>query len=191
MFLICGLGNPGKKYLKTRHNIGFVLIEKLISNYNFVTVKKDKKKELYKGYIGRQKCILIKPLAFMNLSGSVILEALNLYKIKNSNLYVIHDDLDLKLAKIKIKIGGGNGGHNGLESIDSYIGKKYHRIRIGIDHPGNKNLVTSYVLSKFSKIEEILIHAKLDIITKYFKLIFTNNSLFLTRISEEEQLNGF
>ena len=185
MFLICGLGNPGKKYLKTRHNIGFVLIEKLISNYNFVTVKKDKKKELYKGYIGRHKCILIKPLTFMNLSGSVVLETLNFYKIKNSNLYVIHDDLDLKAAKIKIKIGGGNGGHNGLESIDNYIGKKYNRIRIGIDHPGNKDLVTSYVLSKFSKIEEILIYTKLDIVTKYFKIIFSNSNLFLTRIAEE------
>ena len=191
MLLICGLGNPGKKYLKTKHNIGFVLIEKLISNYNFVTVKKDKKKELYKGYIGRQKCILIKPLTFMNLSGSIVLETLNFYKIKNSNLYVIHDDLDLKTAKIKIKIGGGNGGHNGLESIDNYIGKKYNRIRIGIDHPGNKNLVTSYVLSKFSKIEEILIHTKLDIVTKYFKLIFSNSNLFFTRISEGEKLNGF
>ena len=191
MFLICGLGNPGKKYLKTKHNIGFVLIEKLISNYNFVTVKKDKKKELYKGYIGRQKCILIKPLTFMNLSGSIVLETLNFYKIKSSNLYVIHDDLDLKTAKIKIKTGGGNGGHNGLESIDNYIGKKYNRIRIGIDHPGNKNLVTSYVLSKFSKIEEILIHTKLDIVTKYFKLIFSNSNLFFTRISEEEKLNGF
>ena len=191
MFLICGLGNPGKKYLKTRHNIGFVLIEKLISNYNFVTVKKDKKKELYKGYIGRQKCILIKPLTFMNLSGSIVLETLNFYKIKNSNLYVIHDDLDLKAAKIKIKIGGGNGGHNGLESIDNYIGKKYNRIRIGIDHPGNKNLVTSYVLSKFSKIEEILIYTKLDIVTKHFKIIFLNSNLFLTRIAEEEKSNGF
>ena len=191
MFLICGLGNPGKKYLKTKHNIGFVLIEKLISNYNFVTAKKDKKKELYNGYIGRQKCILIKPLTFMNLSGSIVLETLNFYKIKSSNLYVIHDDLDLKTAKIKIKSGGGNGGHNGLESIDSYIGKKYNRIRIGIDHPGNKGLVTSYVLSKFSKIEEILIHTKLDIVTKYFKLIFSNSNLFFTRISEEEKLNGF
>ena len=191
MFLICGLGNPGKKYFKTRHNIGFVLIEKLISNYNFITVKKDKKKELYKGYIGKKKCILIKPLTFMNLSGSVVLETLNFYKIKNSNLYVIHDDLDLKTAKIKIKIGGGNGGHNGLESIDNYIGKKYNRIRIGIDHPGNKDLVTSHVLSKFSKIEEILIHIKLDIVNKYFKLIFLNSNLFLTRIAEDEKLNGF
>ena len=191
MFLICGLGNPGKKYFKTKHNIGFVLIEKFISNYNFVTVKKDKKKELYKGYIGKKKCILIKPLTFMNLSGSVVLETLNFYKIKNSNLYVIHDDLDLKTAKIKIKIGGGNGGHNGLESIDNYIGKKYNRIRIGIDHPGNKDLVTSYVLSKFSKIEEILIYTKLDIVTKYFKIIFSNSNLFLTRIAEEEKLNGF
>ena len=191
MFLICGLGNPGKKYLKTKHNIGFVLIEKLISNYNFTTLKKNKKKELYKGYIGRQKCILIKPLTFMNLSGSIVLETLNFYKIKNSNLYVIHDDLDLKAAKIKIKIGGGNGGHNGLESIDNYIGRKYNRIRIGIDHPGNKDLVTSYVLSKFSKIEEILIYTKLDIVTKHFKIIFLNSNLFLTRIAEEEKLNGF
>ena len=191
MFLICGLGNPGKKYFKTRHNIGFVLIEKLISNYNFVNIKKDKKKELYKGYIGKKKCILIKPLTFMNLSGSVVLETLNFYKIKNSNLYVIHDDLDLKTAKIKIKIGGGNGGHNGLESIDNYIGKKYNRIRIGIDHPGNKDLVTSYVLSKFSKIEEILIYTKLDIVTKHFKIIFLNSNLFLTRIAEEEKSNGF
>ena len=191
MFLICGLGNPGRKYLKTRHNIGFVLIEKLISNYNFVTVKKNKKKELYKGYIGRQKCILIKPLTFMNLSGSIVLEILNFYKIKNSNLYVIHDDLDLKTAKIKIKIGGGNGGHNGLDSIDNYIGKRYNRIRIGINHPGNKDLVTSYVLSKFSKIEEILIHKKLDVVTKYFKLILSNSNLFLTRIAEEDKLNGF
>ena len=167
------------------------MIEKLISNYNFVTIKKNKKKELYKGYIGKKKCILIKPLTFMNLSGPVVLETLNFYKIKNSNLYVIHDDLDLKTAKIKIKIGGGNGGHNGLESIDNYIGKKYNRIRIGIDHPGNKNLVTSYVLSKFSKIEEILIHTKLDIVTKYFKLIFSNSNLYLTRIAEEEKLNGF
>ena len=191
MFLICGLGNPGKKYLKTRHNIGFFLIENLISNYNFATLKKDKKKELYKGYIGKKKCILIKPLTFMNLSGSIVLETLNFYNIKNSNLYVIHDDLDLKIAKIKIKTGGGNGGHNGLESIDNYIGKKYNRIRIGIDHPGNKDLVTGYVLSKFSKIEEILIHTKLDIVTKYFKLIFSNSNLFLTRIAEEEKLNGF
>ena len=191
MFLICGLGNPGKKYFNTRHNVGFVLIEELISNYNFVTVKKDKKKELYKGCIGKKKCILIKPLTFMNLSGSVVLETLNFYKIKNSNLYVIHDDLDLKTAKIKIKIGGGNSGHNGLESIDNYIGKKYNRIRIGIDHPGNKDLVSSYVLSKFSKIEEILIYTKLDIVTKYFKIIFSNSNLFLTRIAEEEKSNGF
>ena len=127
----------------------------------------------------------------MNLSGSVVLETLNFYKIKNSNLYVIHDDVDLKIAKIKIKIWGGNGGHNGLESIDNYIGKKYNRIRIGIDHPGNKDLVTSHVLSKFSKIEEILIHTKLDIVNKYFKLIFSNRNLFLTRITEEEKLNGF
>jgi len=190
MFLICGLGNPGRNFTNSRHNVGFLLIKKLLKNYKFVIVKKDKKKELYKGYIGKQKCILLKPLTFMNLSGSVVLETINFFKINNSKTFIIHDDLDLKTAKIKMKYGGGNGGHNGLQSIDNHIGKEYHRIRIGIDHPGNKNFVSTYVLHKFAKIEKNLIDKKLDIITKYFELIFLDKSLFLTRIVEEEKFDG-
>ena len=123
MYLFCGLGNPGNKFINTRHNIGFLLIENLISNYNFKLIKRDNQKELYEGCIGRQECFLLKPQTFMNLSGSVIYKVKNYYKINKTQIYVIHDDIDLNLAKVKIKIGGGNAGHIGLESIDRYIGK--------------------------------------------------------------------
>ena len=190
MFLICGLGNPCKKFINTRHNVGFDLIDKLVLDYNFVIIKKDKKSELYKGRIGKNSCILIKPLTYMNISGKVVADILNFYKINKNKLYVLHDDLDLTTAKIKIKIGGGNGGHNGLLSIDNNIGKNYNRIRIGIDHPGNKNLVSSYVLGKFSKKEKNQINNKLKILSKYFELLFNNKSLFLTKVVEEEKLHG-
>jgi len=187
MLAICGLGNPGSKYAETRHNIGFVLIDKIVKNYNFILLKKDRKKELYKGLIGKKNCILIKPLTFMNLSGLSILETLNFYKIKTTDLFVIHDDLDLNLAKLKIKIGGGNGGHNGLASIDDFIGNNYNRIRFGIGRPIKKNLVSSYVLKKFLKSEEKLINNIISKITENFELIFSNTSLFLTRISEKDK----
>ena len=186
MYLICGLGNPGKKYINTRHNLGFLLIDKLLENYKFKLIKSNDKSDLYKGSIGDYTCILLKPMTYMNLSGSSVLEVMNFYKIKKSKLYVLHDDIDLKIGKIKIKIGGGNGGHNGLKSIDASIGKDYLRLRIGIGHPGNKNLVSNYVLKKFSKDEEEIIENKLNIINKYFNIIFLNKSLFLTRIAEEK-----
>ena len=190
MLAICGLGNPGKKYMKTRHNIGFVLIDQVVKKYNFTFLKKDSKKELYKGLINKKNCILIKPLTFMNLSGLSVLETLTFYKIKTTNLYVIHDDLDLNVAKLKIKIGGGNGGHNGLANIDSLIGNNYNRIRFGIGRPTNKNLVSSYVLKKFIKSEEKLINNKINKITENFELIFSDISLFLTRISERDKISG-
>jgi len=185
MFIICGLGNSGERYLNTRHNVGFDLIEKIIKKFDFELLKKDKKKEIYTGLIDKKKCLIIKPLTFMNLSGIPIKELLNFYKINKFKLYVIHDDLDLQTAKIKFKLGGGNGGHNGLNSIDKEIGKEYHRIRIGINHPGSKELVPSYVLKKFKKDEVKIIQKKLNKICEFFHLIFSNPSLFLTKLSEE------
>ena len=190
MLAICGLGNPGEKYKNTRHNIGFTLIDQIAKNYNFTLIKKEKKNELYKGFIGKKNCILIKPLTYMNCSGSSVLETLNFYKIKITNLYVIHDDLDLSLAKIKIKIGGGNGGHNGLASIDGLVGENYHRIRFGIGRPNKKSLVSKYVVKKFLINEEKIIYNKIIKITKNFELIFYDTSLFLTRISEGDKKNG-
>ena len=184
MFLICGLGNPGKEYINTRHNIGFNLIDKLSSFYNFLPFKKDSKKEIFKGKINHNICLLMKPLNFMNLSGQPIQEIINFYKIEKEKLYVIHDDLDLELGKVKLKFGGGNGGHNGLYNIDEMIGNNYNRIRIGIDHPGTKSLVSNYVLNKFTKDEMVIVQKRLDEITKNFDIVFSDPSLFLTRLVE-------
>ncbi len=184
MFLVCGLGNPGKEYVKTRHNIGFDLIDKLSIFYNFLPFKKDNKKEVFKGLINNESCLLMKPLNFMNLSGQPIQEVIKFYKIEKNKIYIIHDDLDLALGKVKLKFGGGNGGHNGLSSIDEMIGNNYNRIRIGIDHPGSKHLVSNYVLKKFTNDQMNLIEERLNKITSNFDILLNNPSLFLTKLAE-------
>ncbi|MDC0232537.1 aminoacyl-tRNA hydrolase [Pelagibacteraceae bacterium] len=184
MFLICGLGNPGKEYINTRHNIGFKLIDKLANFYNFDPFKKDTRKEIFKGNIDNNSCLLIKPLNFMNLSGLPIREVVSFYKIEKNKIFIIHDDLDLELGKIKIKFGGGNGGHNGLSSIDEIIGKEYYRIRVGIDHPGMKHLVSNYVLNKFNAEEIKKIDNQLDNITKNFETLLNDTGLFLTKLAK-------
>ena len=186
MFLICGLGNPGKNYIGTRHNVGFNLIEKLSSFYDFSLLKKDSKKIIFKGLINNNPCLLMQPLTYMNLSGQPIQKIMSFYKIEKNKLYVIHDDLDLELGKIKIKLGGGNGGHNGLSNIDEMIGNDYYRLRVGIDHPGMKHLVSNYVLNKFSEEEMNIITDKLNKITENFDLLLSDTGLFLTKLAENK-----
>jgi len=189
MWLICGLGNPGKKYQNTRHNIGFDLIDAIINKYNFVINKKDNSKEIFKGSIGNKIFLFCKPLNYMNLSGSVIRKIINFYKIPKSKILIIHDDLDLVVGKVKIKIGGGNGGHNGLSSIDDAIGTNYKRLRIGINHPGSKELVSSYVLEKFNIDDRKIIDKVIESITQKFSLIFEDDKLLLTKLSLEIKKN--
>ena len=184
MFLICGLGNPGSSYSNTRHNVGFKLADKIVNHFKIPNIKQDKSKELYSGSIKNFKVFILKPLTFMNLSGKTVLEIVNFYKIKKDNIFVIHDDLDLQLGKVKIKNGGGNGGHNGLASLDEYIGENYNRIRIGIGHPGHKDLVSNYVLNNFQKLEKELLDKKFEKIIENFDLMLSNTSLFLTKIAE-------
>ena len=183
MHLLCGLGNPGKKYENTRHNIGFRVLDKIISNYEFKEYKSDKSKKIFKGKIEGKSCYLLKPLNYVNLSGKPIKEFSNYYKIITTKIIVIHDDLDLKVVKVKYKIGGGNGGHNGLTDIDHHIGNKYYRLRIGIGHPGIKNLVGKYVLEKFNKKDEVLINTLINNINKNICYLLKNNKdLFLTKV---------
>jgi len=183
MRFICGLGNPEKKYQYTRHNLGFDIINSLVKYYNFNLIKKDKSAELYKGTLGEEECLLCKPLTYMNLSGQPISKLVNFYKITKSKIIIIHDDLDITLNKIKIKVGGGNAGHNGLVSIDGAIGNNYKRLRFGIGHPGIKEMVSSYVLEKFSNQDRELVDKKIAIITENFSLIFEGDGLFLTKIA--------
>jgi PTH1 family peptidyl-tRNA hydrolase len=120
----------------------------------------------------------------MNLSGQPIQEIVNFYKIDKKKIYIIHDDLDLELGKVKLKFGGGNGGHNGLSNIDEMMGKDYNRIRIGINHPGSKDLVSNYVLNKFTNDEMSLIDKKLDKVTDNFNTLLDDQVLFLTKLAE-------
>jgi len=151
MWLIVGLGNPGEKYEDNRHNIGFMAVDEIFHRHNFTDEGKKFKAQVASGFINAEKVLLLKPQTFMNLSGEAVLAATTFYKIPPENIIVIHDDLDLEPSKLRIKQGGGAGGHNGLKSIDSHLGKDYWRVRIGIGHPGDKNLVSNYVLNDFSK----------------------------------------
>ena len=142
--LIVGLGNPGPNYTNTRHNIGFMVIDALVAKYNAHKISTPANAELFKF----QNHFLLKPLTYMNLSGDAIAQVKNFYKI--DDVVVIHDDLDLPFGAVRLKFGGGHGGHNGLRSTDARIGKEYMRIRMGIGKPEHKGEVASYVLSDFT-----------------------------------------
>ena len=186
MYLLCGLGNPGNQYQYTRHNIGYMVLDKLIARYNIKKYKSDKTKEVYKGSVSNTSLFLLKPLNYMNQSGLPIQSFINYYKIDMDKIIVIHDDLDIKLGKIKLKKNGGNGGHRGLISIDKHLGAEYHRLRLGIGHPGSKDLVDKYVLQNFNKSEKIIIESLMNLIAKNLdELINFKKDLFLTKISEE------
>ena len=146
MILVVGLGNPEPAYKDNRHNIGFMVIDSFISNLNPSKINKSSfNGELYKF----SKILFLKPLTYMNNSGLSIINVMNYFDIKR--VIVIHDDLELPFGSIRIKHSGGNGGHNGLKSIDAHISRNYDRIRIGISKPENKQDIANYVLSNFSK----------------------------------------
>lgn len=154
MFLICGLGNFGKEYEKTRHNAGFMAVDDLFFSYGKSDFLKKFDGLISDGEILGEKVIFAKPQTYMNLSGICVNQICKFYKIKPENVIILHDELDVKIGQIKVKQGGGNAGHNGLKSIDSYIGKDYFRIRIGISRPENENFeISDWVLSKFSQNE--------------------------------------
>ena len=147
--LIVGLGNPGSDYVQTRHNIGFMVVDVLIKQLNAIAVTKSSfLGETYK----TPNHFLLKPQTFMNLSGDSVIKVKNFYK--QEQVVVIHDDLDLPFGSLRFKLGGGHGGHNGLKSIDSKIGKEYIRVRMGIGKPEHKGEVTSYVLGNFDTEQE-------------------------------------
>lgn len=182
--LVVGLGNPGKKYESTRHNIGFDVVDALAEKYEFPNFQNKFQSEYAEGEIAGEKVKLLKPQTYMNESGIAVGEAAKFYKIDPINILVIHDELDLEVTKMKIKAGGGNGGHNGLKSIDAHIGENYKRMRFGIGHPGIKEMVTSYVLSKFNADEQKLINEEIDFIVKNFKLILeSKDNIFLSRFA--------
>jgi PTH1 family peptidyl-tRNA hydrolase len=151
MKLIVGLGNPGEKYARNRHNIGFMAADELARGYSFGPWKRRFQGAAAEGQIGAVKCILLKPATYMNESGRAVGEAMRFYKLPVGDVIAVHDELDLKPGVVRVKTGGGNAGHNGLKSISAYIGNDYMRVRLGIGHPGDKAAVANYVLQDFSK----------------------------------------
>lgn len=151
MLLFAGLGNPGAKYAEHRHNVGAMAADEIARRHSFSPWSRKFQGLVADGLLGGEKVLMIKPQTFMNLSGQAVGEALRFYKLDPSALTVFYDELDLPQGKVRVKVGGGSGGHNGIRSIDEHIGAAYRRVRIGIGHPGAKELVTGHVLGDFAK----------------------------------------
>ena len=153
MKLFVGLGNPGAKYAHNRHNIGFMAMDQIASDHGFAPWRGKFQGSVSEGTLGGEKVILLKPETFMNLSGQSVGEAMRFYKLTCDDVTVFHDELDLAPGKLRVKTAGGHAGHNGLRSIHQHITPEYHRVRMGIGHPGHKDAVAGYVLRDFAKAE--------------------------------------
>lgn len=189
--LIIGLGNPGLNYNDTRHNIGFAFINAIAEHFHFPEFTTKFSAHISSQLVENNKITLVKPQTYMNLSGQSVSRIAQFYKIPSENIIVIHDDLDLDLAKVKMKINGGSGGHNGINSIDQQIGKDYYRIRIGIGKPNINYDVSNFVLSKFTNDEIKIIAILFENLLKNFELILEKNMPdFMNKISMEYKKYG-
>ncbi|CDZ62953.1 aminoacyl-tRNA hydrolase [Neorhizobium galegae] len=162
MLIIAGLGNPGSQYAGNRHNIGFMAVDAIQRRPGFSPWSKKFKGLISEGELAGEKVLLIKPQTFMNLSGEAVGEAMRFYKLGPENLIAIYDELDLPAARARIKTGGGHGGHNGVKSLDAHCGREYRRLRLGIGHPGSKELVHNHVLGDFAKVDQTWLAPLLD-----------------------------
>ncbi|MCC1493237.1 aminoacyl-tRNA hydrolase [Cognatishimia sp. F0-27] len=151
MQIFAGLGNPGSQYAGNRHNIGFMVLDRIAEDHGFGPWRSKFQGQVSEGRLGREKVLLLKPETFMNRSGQSVGEALRFYKLDVGALTVFHDELDLVPGKVRVKKGGGHAGHNGLRSIHQHAGPDYARVRLGIGHPGRKELVAGYVLHDFAR----------------------------------------
>jgi len=164
MRLLVGLGNPGPRYAGNRHNVGFMAVEAIARRHRIGPWRRRFQGVAADGPIDGVRVILLLPATFMNDSGLAVAEAAHFYKIDVGHIVVFHDEIDLPPAKVRVKTGGGIAGHNGLRSISSHIGNDYRRVRIGVGHPGVKDLVYPYVLGDFAKAERPWVEALCDII---------------------------
>jgi PTH1 family peptidyl-tRNA hydrolase len=171
MLLFAGLGNPGSRYAGNRHNIGFMAVEAIARSHNAGPWRRRFQGEATEATIGGERVVLLKPETFMNESGRAVSEAQRFFKIALSDVVIFHDELDLPPAKLRVKLGGGNAGHNGLRSITAQCGNEYRRVRLGIGHPGAKELVHPYVLSDFGKGERDWVADLCDAVAEYAPLL--------------------
>ncbi len=184
MRLFVGLGNPGSEYRNNRHNIGFMAADEIVNRHSFAPFRSKFQGQICEGTIAKKKIIVLKPSTYMNESGKAIQAVMAFYKLPIDDIIVFHDEMDLAAGKIRMKTGGGHAGHNGIRSIQSYIGADFQRVRLGVGHPGNKEQVINHVLKDFSKTD----HQWLDIMIKAIGenidlLIKGEDSSFISKVS--------
>ncbi|MFT6558580.1 aminoacyl-tRNA hydrolase [Sneathiella sp.] len=186
MILLVGLGNPGKGYSDNRHNYGFMAVDDIIHRHSFGPEKIRFQGMISEGRIGTEKVLALKPTTYMNESGRSVGEAARFYKIPLENIIVLHDELDLPIGKLRVKTGGGHGGNNGIRSIEAHMGKEFHRIRMGIGHPGDKSQVSGHVLKDFSKADRKIAQMVIEAVSRHIeKMIDGDAAGFMNKVALE------
>lgn len=186
MKLIVGLGNPGSKYSRNRHNVGFMAVDEIANRHGFSPWRNRFSSHAAEGRLGTDKVLLIKPETFMNESGNAVRKALDFYKLDLADVIVIYDEIDLAPGKLKVKRGGGNAGHNGLRSLTTHLGNDYVRVRIGVGRPAQKSQVSGYVLRDFCKSDLQWLAPLLEAIANKAPLLASgDNARFMSEIALE------
>jgi PTH1 family peptidyl-tRNA hydrolase len=192
MQLFVGLGNPGSKYARNRHNIGFLAVDEIAQRHGFAPWRRRFQGATSEGTLDQQRVILLKPMTYMNESGRAVQEAANFFKVAANQVTVFQDELELPPAKVRVKVGGGIAGHNGLRSVSLHIGNDYRRVRLGIGHPGIKELVHSYVLSDFAKDDAAWVAALCEAVANNAGLLATGrDSTFQNKVHLAMRAKGF
>jgi len=185
MLLLAGLGNPGPRYTENRHNIGFMAVDEIVRRHSFSPWRNRFQADCAEGRLGDEKVLALKPQTYMNESGRAVGEALRFFKLAPENVIVIYDEIDLAPGKVRVKQGGGTGGHNGIRSIESHIGKDFWRVRLGVGHPGQKEMVHGHVLSDFAKADKVWLEKLLDAVATEIPALAAGDApRFMSRVAE-------
>ncbi len=184
MLLLVGVGNPGPAHANHRHNIGFMAVDEIVRRHSFGPGRKRFLGEAFEAVVAGHKLLALKPLTYVNRSGESVGAAMRFFKLAPEQVTVIHDELDLAAGRLRVKLGGGSAGHNGLKSITAHIGANYRRVRLGIGHPGDKDAVTAYVLHDFAKADRAWIGPLLDAVAEALPMLVTGDDAgFMTRVA--------
>ena len=192
MRLFVGLGNPGAKYARNRHNIGFMAVDEIARRHGFAPWRRRFQGETSEGTLDGERVVLLRPATFMNESGRAVQETASFFKLGVDEIVVFQDELELPPGKVRIKIGGGIAGHNGLRSISAHVGNEYRRVRLGIGHPGVRELVHGYVLSDFAKSDRPWVETLCEAVADSAGLLLTGrDSTFQNKVHLAMQAKGF
>ncbi|HIC80544.1 MAG TPA: aminoacyl-tRNA hydrolase [Kiloniellaceae bacterium] len=185
MLLLVGLGNPGPRYAQNRHNIGFMAVDEIVRRYGFSPWRNRFQAETAEGRMAGDKVLAMKPQTYMNESGRAVGEALRFFKLEPEDVIVLYDEIDLAPGKLRVKCGGGSGGHNGIRSLESHIGKEFWRVRLGVGHPGDKERVHGHVLSDFAKADQPWLEKLLDAVAAELPTLAGGDAPhFMTKVAE-------